>query len=1485
MVDILNKFDIMTERLIASGKSHRVLRIPAFIAVMAVVAAEGIFEIFKKITSFLCKRRLALRLLSFAVAFLMFAPFAQPALIYASDNIPEIIENNSSNNTESPVVTEETTTVSDENTIPDETTISDENAIPEETTTVSSSEVTENEMPLMMALANDTVEISSKDELFDFFSNSVANSAKDIVLTADIDCEGETITPMASYSGTFDGQGYTISNLNIGKIAYETGHYASVLFQNITSTAVIKNIGFVNITASSTDSFGRAAVCAYTSSGKIENCYIINSSISGKSSGNTGYFVSKSGTVYNCYVANITSSSGIGNSNSATVFASPSSCTTDILNSMNSYAETSGCNKWYFDAAPDYSNSGYPAMKETYQVEFYKDADTKFTASELSFGGGKANAENYFIVGGGKIYMPDASPSMPRCEFKGWSLSQDASEAVTCPYTITNPSGTVKIYAVWDFHPTYTLTFLDKSDTQIDLDPDNKKYTTDEINTGETYDEALPTESAAERGYEFDGWYRTDTNTKWESGSSTVTKEEYQEKWGSSYRDPWEIEIKEKFKPIIYNINLDLNGGTLSDSSITFPIEYDIEESDVTLPEITRTGYIFKGWKVTDKGTSSLDETITTIPNDTCSDITVQAQWEAIKYKIRYNINATNYIADDNVNMSDSEHTYDTSENLTANTFKRNYYTFAGWAISEDGAVKYNDGDNVKNLSDTDGDVFNLYAVWTPVDYAIIYENGADGTYPSINDVEQRYQTISNSNPTQYNIDSGVITLLNPTCNGYTFKCWHYGSKDGPIVTTISPVGEVPNAVTLYGEWEPTEYTVTYDLNNGFKGDSFSLTEAYKKYNITTGLELPKTGDVVRSYYTFGGWKISGDCTLSGNTVVSFPKGTYGDATATAVWVPIEYEIEVNKNGGVIPDGSIPSRYTYETVLTLPIPQKTGYSFDGWKAVSQVESGGNFPVSGYFAKFEKNYGDVVLTADYTINQYTISFETNGGTEILPITEDYGTAVNAPDINPEKTGYDFIGWYEDPNFTTEYIFSTMPAEDITVYAKWEIKKYTVSFDTSGGSTVERQIVEYGSTPTRPQNPTKAQDGDNKFKFLGWYTDNTYTTPYDFTSPISDDVTVYANWLVYIDEPETYNASYKTDADSDNTVNIGEFVEGEQIVLPSIADDAINHRVFIGFILEGDSPEEPHIYKAGDIYTIGTEDVVFIIVWNAETHTVTFDSDGGSEVDVQVVEYNKKALEPSSEKRGFILKGWFDENDNKFSFDTPITEDIVLKAKWEKITIPDIPDRPGSGGGITYDKTIRITDIPDGISAPENLFKATADMDDFESSVDVRITNASEDSEAELRELLARHTDIPDEDIYIFDISLYVRGTNRKVVLPEGAIISLTIPVCDKFTSELDKVRVVSVHDHKLITYPAPELSSSGKYILVNFSSGKFSTFAFVLDRNGVIDDISASAPAVAAEMILYAPPAILPINNIVLHGRTKLRVSRKRKLYKVLKKFH
>ena len=120
-----------------------------------------------------------------------------------------------------------------------------------------------------------------------------------------------------------------------------------------------------------------------------------------------------------------------------------------------------------------------------------------------------------------------------------------------------------------------------------------------------------------------------------------------------------------------------------------------------------------------------------------------------------------------------------------------------------------------------------------------------------------------------------------------------------------------------------------------------------------------------------------------------------------------------------------------------------------------------------------------------------------------------------------------------------------------------------------------------------------------------------------------------------------------------------------------------------------------------------------------------------------------------------------------------------------------------------------------------------------------------------------------------------------------MVSLSIPVCDKFTSQLEKVRVISVHNGKLVIYPEPYISSSGKHLIVNFSSDKFSTFAFVLDREEEIMDLSASAPsAMAAEMMLYAPPAIMPaISGVIVNGKTKLRISRKKKIYKVLRKFH
>lgn len=1523
MVDDLNKFDILTEKLIKKGKSHNLLRIPMFIVIMAVVIAEGIYEIGRKVYRFLFRKRFLSKALSFAVAWFMFAPFYQPAVIFAMEetSVSEPAQNGTTDETE----TEETTTAAEtseteETTISDsdnaETTSSDTDTnttVPEDPDTSTGTEIpegtpsetadssvtpSETELPeeteVSVEFLNEgeveTVEISNADDLFDFFSDPT-NKDKDVVLENDIDCEGKgTLTVMPEYNGVFDGQGFVIKNLKLGKIPYGSYSLASGneifsgMFKNFNGE--MKNVGFDTVTASvGNASAGRAALVAYNSTGTISNCFIVNSSMTA-SNGKTGYFVSNktAPAVSNCYAARTTASD----------FNSYEKVSTNPnLETLRANAESNGWCTWYKDTAPVYSNYGYPIMQKTIPVHFYK-FESELFGSELTFGEGKATADTYAVVIGSTISAPDDStkPNIPRRTFLGWSLDSDSETAMDlATYKVKerdleqdeNGNDILKVYAVWDFNPVYMLTFFDKAGNPIDLDtsPDAENYVTGEVNAGtpylNTYNEStLPGQTTPDAGYEFDGWYRVDTDEKWDFTTSTVAKSEY-----SGDNTEMTIELEERHKPIEYTISFTLDDGDFAEDTVV-PDTYNIETETFILPHPEKTGYSFVGWK-NGEADPVLDYEIA---EGSMGNISLTAIWDANEYTVRYDINATTYIAYDSEETETSTHTYDISSALSENKFKRNYYTFEGWAASSDGEVVYEDNATVKNLIDS-GE-FTLYAVWKPIEYTITYENSANGDYPTIDGEEMSYTTIVNNNQTTYTIEKRTINLTEVTCTGYTFTNWKYNG--GTVVNnSISlPDNPLPNGITITGEWKPIPYTVEYNTDGGFWNGGFDLTD-FTSYDITKPLTLPSELNIYKNYYKFGGWKISGDCSKNGTTVYSLPAGTYGNATATAIWEPINYTLRVELSGGELPDGvNIPTTYNNTTVMTLPVPSKTGYTFDGWTAV--VDSGyadnGNFPVNDYTTKIEDNFGNVTLTANFTINQYTISFDTNGGSEVPSITDDYGQAVEAP-ADPTKEGHDFKGWFTDDTFAEEYEFTTIPAEDITVYAKWEIQKFTVTF--AGSDIAPITDVPYGSTVERPENPTRDPEGETKYRFLGWFADSGFAEAFDFSTPIKEDTTIYAQWLDYVDEPTPYYASYKTSADSEDTFLIGAFVEGEQFVLPKVSDDFINHKVFVGFTLEGDTSETPVVYNAGDVFTIGTEDLIFIVVWEAETHSVTFDSNGGNEVETQYVEYNKKATEPSCKKRGFILKGWFKEDGTEFSFDTPITEDIVLKAEWEEITIPETPTRPGSSGpsGVSYDKTIRITEIPEGITAPSDLFKASADMDDFNTSVDVRITTAPETAEEELKRLLRTHADIPDEDIFIFDISLYERGTNRKITLSENTTVSLSIPVCDKFTSELEKVRVISVHNGKLVIYPEPYISSSGKHLIVNFSSDKFSTFAFVLDREEEIVDLSASAPsAMAAEMMLYAPPAIMPaISGVIVNGKTKLRISRKKKIYKVLRKFH
>ena len=160
-------------------------------------------------------------------------------------------------------------------------------------------------------------------------------------------------------------------------------------------------------------------------------------------------------------------------------------------------------------------------------------------------------------------------------------------------------------------------------------------------------------------------------------------------------------------------------------------------------------------------------------------------------------------------------------------------------------------------------------------------------------------------------------------------------------------------------------------------------------------------------------------------------------------------------------------------------PTKEGHTFIGWY---NGESEWNFetPVT------EK----LTLTAKWQINRYTITFDTAGGSEVAPITQDYGTTITAP-TNPTKTGYTFAGW-------DKTIPTTMPAENMTITARWQVNQYTITFKLENGGQDIVIKQDYGTAITAPANPTKTG-----YTFAGW--DKTIPS----TMP-AGDMTITARW---------------------------------------------------------------------------------------------------------------------------------------------------------------------------------------------------------------------------------------------------------------------------------------------------------------------------------------------------------------------------------------
>ena len=309
------------------------------------------------------------------------------------------------------------------------------------------------------------------------------------------------------------------------------------------------------------------------------------------------------------------------------------------------------------------------------------------------------------------------------------------------------------------------------------------------------------------------------------------------------------------------------------------------------------------------------------------------------------------------------------------------------------------------------------------------------------------------------------------------WSCFH--AMDLRPFLGFRPVLEVLNPDTLGSDGLKV---VTLDLGGGTLGNSSDAIQIIVKNGSTftapasDGLTRPD-GDT-DNYFMW----------LDGNGNSYEPGGSVpADVTELTVqWTAPTYAVTLNTNGGTINNGNV-TGYTYGVGATLPAADDmtyTGHTFKGWydneglagdpvTAIGGAETGNK----EYWAKWETN-------------QYTITFDTNGGSEIAPITQDYGTKITAPD-NPTRKGYTFKGWDKE-------IPETMPAENITVKAQWEINQYTITFDTNGGSEIAPITQDYGTKITAPADPTR-----KGYTFKGWDKEIPETMP-------AENITITARW---------------------------------------------------------------------------------------------------------------------------------------------------------------------------------------------------------------------------------------------------------------------------------------------------------------------------------------------------------------------------------------
>ena len=522
--------------------------------------------------------------------------------------------------------------------------------------------------------------------------------------------------------------------------------------------------------------------------------------------------------------------------------------------------------------------------------------------------------------------------------------------------------------------------------------------------------------------------------------------------------------------------------------------------------------------------------------------------------------------------------TYDTTFRVGDPT--RTGYTFAGWSCSglnsttayygsnENEMVQWGDtrlvnmsGDYTlfRNLRPENNESVTLHAQWLPNIYLISLDRAGGSGGP-----DEVFLQYSTSWCSDASAENKISRIEIPTLKGYAFQGYftEEGGKGTKIIDGDGVFTEADNRHlryfadndTLYAHWTPIDYNISYNLDNG----------SYGQYHPTTATfdSFVQISNPTRTGYFFIGWIASNlDTTTAehgadsstssvwdnGNTRVmsqyfnNLQSSEGATVTLIAQWSPKTYNLTYNLNSGnwgtsTAPPGSV----DFDELLTIPIPVRTGYDFDGWTAsnLSSTASYGSTPttvtnrwvsgstrvISMYFMNLQSEDGATVgLTANWQGYPYTVVFDGNGATsgEMEEQSFIYDEAQYLLNNNFERIGYTFLGWSTNPEATVPTYedeasvlnLTTTKNDRVVLYAIWEANDYQLTFNPTGGRVNPTTITVTYDSPYGKNNhnslPIPTRTG---YIFKGWYTSQTSTTEKVasdiYTTP--DNSTLYAQW---------------------------------------------------------------------------------------------------------------------------------------------------------------------------------------------------------------------------------------------------------------------------------------------------------------------------------------------------------------------------------------